>query len=118
MKSKVVQSRIPEELYEKIVAKARSHRVTVSNFVRNLVEDVIEIHGEVADALDASVKKAIARPGAGEVAGTQEMILHKDRACDRCQHILKQGKKAHLVWYEGLRNQRIICASCHGKLKD
>jgi len=116
-KSKVVQSRIPEELYEKIAEKARSHRVTVSNFVRNLVEDVIEIHGEVADVIDASVKKVVTNMSAKDVAGTQEICLHKDRPCDHCRNIMKQGGKAHLVWYEGLRSPHIVCVSCKSKLK-
>ena len=90
--------------------------MTVSNFVRNLVEDVIEIHGDVSDAIETSVKSKLEGMRTSDIASIQEMILHKDRPCDRCRMVMKKGKKAYVVLYEGLKKQHIVCVSCKEKL--
>ena len=38
-KSKIINFRITEDLYEKIAQKATGERVTISNYVRNTLED-------------------------------------------------------------------------------
>ncbi|MFH2021607.1 MAG: hypothetical protein ABIJ34_09450 [archaeon] len=55
MKEKVIHTRVSDDLYEKILKKAKKHRVTVSNLVRNMVEDGLEIVSDVADIIDEKI---------------------------------------------------------------
>jgi hypothetical protein len=59
LKEKVIHTRVSDELYEKILSKAKKHRITVSNLIRNVVEDGVEIYNDVADAVDERLREKI-----------------------------------------------------------
>lgn len=44
-KSKIINFRITEDLYAKIMTRADSGRVTISNYVRNTLEDSVMTAG-------------------------------------------------------------------------
>jgi predicted DNA-binding protein len=59
MKEKVIHTRVSEDLYEKILNKSKKHRITMSNLIRNVVEDGLEIYNDVADVIDEKVREKI-----------------------------------------------------------
>ncbi len=54
---RVLNTRVSKNLYEKIANKAKKNRITISNLIRNLVEDALEIHEDFHDAVDKRIKK-------------------------------------------------------------
>lgn len=104
MKGKVVHTRVSEELYEKIKQKSKAHRVTVSNLIRNLVEDAIDISGDVVSLVDQRIKEYLDKDT--EIIGFQSFVLSKDTKCEVTGVDLKKGKRAYLA----------ILASSHNKI--
>ena len=87
---KVLHTRVSRELFEKVSTKARKHRVSTSNLIRNLVEDYLEIHGDVWDAIDNKLRNYLDK-GEDSIIGYQSLILNKDTTCDLCNKKLKAG---------------------------
>jgi hypothetical protein len=116
-KEKVLHTRVSETLDEELKSRASQLGVTVSNLVRNvllnafeLVEDVVADTSNIAGA--ASAKRA--RKAAAEPLGWQELILHVNALCDRCNGILAAGSRAGIAVYEpGTTGPRVIvCPDC------
>src|SRR5947207_1010907 len=78
MQKKVINTRISKDLYDKISAKAKKNRITVSNLIRNLVEDSLEIYGDVADLVDGRIKNHLHRQDTVAIIGYQSITLAKD----------------------------------------
>src|SRR5438045_900625 len=100
MQKKVINTRISKDLYEKISAKAKKNRVTVSNLIRNLVEDSLEIYGDVADLVDERIKNHLHKHDTAAIIGYQSITLAKDTACDICERELKKGTQAYMAFLE------------------
>src|SRR5262245_58018554 len=95
-KARLIQARVDEELDEALRDAAKERRVTVSQLVRNVLEDTFRlVDNVVADAahLTASVKRDARRIAASargaardpieQVDAWQEIILGRDQTCAR-----------------------------------
>lgn len=58
-KDRLIQTRVPESLESALKDEATRRRLPVSQLVRNILEDTLEIVGGVVDGVDAIVQESI-----------------------------------------------------------
>ena len=109
---KVLNARVSKKLYEKISDKAKKNRMTVSTLIRNLVEDALEIHENIHEAVDKKIRKYLSETEKQSIVGYQEMVLAKDIQCDNCGKPLKASKTAYFAFFEDKDTKAILCATC------
>ena len=113
---KVIHTRIPAALEEQVKRLAEGLRVPVSNFVRNALEDAIEMTRRVHDKIpDPSGPAANDGPRSdlSEVFGWQTITLNMPAPCARCGQNLRAGDAAYLGLTDRPRNHRVfICSTC------
>ncbi len=113
---KVLHTRVSKDLFEKVSTKARKHRVSTSNLIRNLVEDYIEIHGDVWDAIDNKLRNYLDK-GDDSIIGYQSIILNKNTTCAFCDKQLKVGAQVYIGFFEKSSQKIVICEDCKEKEK-
>lgn len=59
-KDRLIQTRVPESLESALKQEATRRRLPVSQLVRNILEDTLDIVGDVVDGVDAIVQDSIA----------------------------------------------------------
>jgi hypothetical protein len=111
---KVVHTRVSKELFDKIATKARKNRISTSNLLRNLVEDYLEIHGEVWDAIDKKLRNYLAS-GEDSIVGYQPLTLSKKVSCTLCGKVLNPGDSAFIGFFEKSPQKIIVCQECKKK---
>lgn len=114
---KVLHSRVSKDLYDKIASKARKNRISTSNLVRNLVEDYLEIHGEVWDTIDKKLRSYLDNDDKA-IIGYQEIILSKDAKCSNCGKNLKEGTQGLIGLLENSSRKIVICTDCREKKRE
>jgi hypothetical protein len=112
---KVVNTRVSKKLYEKISSKARKNRVSISNLIRNLVEDTLEIHEDFHEAIDKKIKKYFTEADKEDILGFQEVALAKDAVCDNCGKVLKVPDVAYIAFLSEGDVKIIFCSTCKSK---
>jgi hypothetical protein len=138
-KDQLVQTRVPGELSETLREAAKQNRVTVSQLIRNVLEDTFELvdnvvgeavqlgHSVRRDALKiAESAKGRGRgrrpsPGAGDpladVEAWQEVLLNKEVVCAQCARLVGRGEKAAFgVTSDPNAPKLWLCAACAVKL--
>ena len=135
-KEKVIHTRVSENLEEEIRERAARLGVSVSNLVRNvlqntfgLVEEVVADAASISrtargegrtpfggarDARDAARDAAPQRPG--RVLGWQEAVLSLNAVCIGCNAILPRGTRAAIAVVEGDAPRDIRCLPCMEQL--
>jgi hypothetical protein len=99
-KERVLHARIPAGLEEQIKRLAEGLRVPVSNLVRNMLEDAIDVTRRVA-------------PQTAVVYGWQELVLNVVAPCVRCGKSLEAGERAHVGLSDHPRDpKQFICSAC------
>lgn len=58
-KDKVIQTRVNDELEERLKAEAKRRRLPVSQLIRNVLEDTFELVGNVVDNVDTIAQDAL-----------------------------------------------------------
>lgn len=106
-KQRVLHTRVSEALDEELREKAAGLGVSVSNLVRNIllntvemVEDLVADSGSIARA--AGKDKPESPPSAAaepELLGWQELTLHRNALCEVCNDILAKGTTAKVAVY-------------------
>ncbi|MDA1316686.1 MAG: hypothetical protein O3B87_01525 [bacterium] len=109
---KILNARISKKLYEKVSQKAKRNRTTVSNLIRNIIEDTLEIHNDFHDAVDKKITKYLSNAQKEDIVGFQEMFLAKDAQCVECEKIIKSPSVAYFAFFENNDSRVIICESC------
>ena len=116
MQNKTLQARISEDLYDKISKKAKNHRITISNLVRNLAEDYFEIHDEVWDLVDDKIRKMLkTKAGKKKVLGFQMITLTTDSQCHICEKELKKGDQINIAFFADSSKTAVVCSDCRKK---
>lgn len=108
--NKILHTRVSKDLYSKISNKARRHRVTVSNLVRNLVEDYFEIHNEVFDVVDKEIREHLVKKES--ILGYQPITLEKNTLCNICGIKLKKGESGFIGFFETSNKKIVVCSKC------
>jgi hypothetical protein len=129
-KARVLHTRIPESLEEEIKKRAGTLGISVSNLVRNvlnntfgLVEDIVADSAELArrargeapaaaERRAPDVKVAVVEERAPRVLGWQEVVLNLNAVCERCNTILKKGTAAMIGVTDGPGARPIVCPAC------
>ncbi|MBM4270407.1 MAG: ribbon-helix-helix protein, CopG family [Deltaproteobacteria bacterium] len=130
-KEKVLHARIPESLDEEIREHAANLGLSVSNLVRNVLQNALGLVEEiVADTADlGKTRREPAARSRGEgpdtrgatgaasdapwrILGWQEAILELNAVCDRCNAILAKGSRAAIAIVEGAGPRPIRCLGC------
>ncbi|MDB4971296.1 MAG: hypothetical protein JWN44_6985 [Myxococcales bacterium] len=133
-KDALVQTRVPDELSQTLRDAAKKNRVTVSQLIRNVLEDTFDLVDNVVseavslgqtakrDALKiAESAKGRGKPSAMTVAALenvdawQGVKLNRDAQCARCGRLMTRGESAlfgigddaHKVW---------LCLSCGSQI--
>jgi hypothetical protein len=127
-KDRLVQARVDEELDEALRQAARRNRVTVSQLVRNVLEDTFRlVDGIVAGT--ASLGETVVRdarrlaasakgepPGHApldRVEAWQEVTLARAARCARCEGTLRKGAKAMAGLTDDPAAGRVyVCPAC------
>lgn len=135
-KDRLIQTRVAEDLDETLRDEARKKRVTVSQLIRNVLEDTFHLVDDlVADtaALTAKVSRDAQRLAASakgqpaeraappaaldQVDAWQEVVLGRDAACARCQTPLRKGAKGLLGLQQDPAAPRLwLCLDCGARL--
>jgi glutathione S-transferase len=117
-KDRLIQTRVPRYVEETLKREARRRRVTVSQLIRNLVEDAFQlVDGVVADvdqivsdsvnlarSVGATARRIAGRRGAApapvpeedfpHVDAWSEVVLQRPAPCARCGARLPRGGRA------------------------
>lgn len=123
-KERVIAARVPEALDDAIRRHATSLGLSVSNLVRNVLQNSLGLVGDiVADSAE------IARLARGErqrdpalfgsaparsprVIGWQEVRLAVNAVCEICNAVLPRGTQAAVGVLEGAGAVRLRCEKC------
>ena len=117
-KQKVVHTRVPEELFDSIMEKAKKHRTTASGFIRNFLEDFLEISEDLSDLSAEKMRSLLFGEKEDAVVGHQEISLAKDTSCEKCEKKLSKGTKAKILFLEGTTRSILVCAKCCTKIEN
>ncbi|MBI2893292.1 MAG: hypothetical protein HYY06_07045 [Deltaproteobacteria bacterium] len=129
-KEKVLHTRIPAALDQALKGFARSMRVPVSNLVRVLLEDAVEVAhratDKVAEAAERATERVAGTPGASDekkteplagVFGYQPLTLGVEASCARCGRALDVGEEAFLGLRDAPGPRVFVCPTCLPKPK-
>ena len=122
LKEKVLHTRISESLDVEIKKRASGLGVSVSNLVRNvlqntfgMVNDIVSDSQNIArSARDVAALRQAQVPGAPAptVLGWQEITLNLNALCDQCNEILSKGTRASISVLDGPGQKIFRCAKC------
>jgi hypothetical protein len=125
-KEKVLHTRIPESLDVEIKKRANGLGVSVSNLVRNvlqntfgMVNDIVSDSQNIArSARDVAALRQAQVPGEAPAAvlGWQEITLNLNALCDNCNEILAKGTRASISVLDGPGRKVFRCAKCTEEL--
>jgi plasmid stability protein len=122
-KEKVIHTRVSEGLDEEIRDRAARLGVSVSNLVRNvlqnafgLVEDVVADAASIGRSARGEERDQTApargTTQAARVVGWQEAVLNVNALCEACNAILPRGTRAAIAVTEGAGPRPIRCLAC------
>jgi len=107
-KERILHTRIPVALEDQIKRLADRLRVPVSNLVRNMLEDAIDMTKRVRDRMDGHVPEV-----KDDVYGWQQLTLNIEVPCSRCRRNLPRGERAHVGLTLHPREGKVfICSAC------
>ena len=134
-KDQLVQTRVPGDLSETLRDAAKKNRVTVSQLIRNVLEDTFDLVDNVvgeAVQLGNNVKRDALRiadsaKGRGRrnaavdpmegIDAWQQVLLNKDVVCAQCARVVPRGEQAAFGIGDAPMASRVwLCASCAAKL--
>ncbi|MCP4445654.1 MAG: hypothetical protein GY811_09995 [Myxococcales bacterium] len=121
-KQRVLHTRVSEALDEELREKAAGLGVSVSNLVRNIllntvemVEDLVADSGSIARAASKD-KPADTRapPAAGppQLLGWQDLQLHLNALCQECNAVLAKGSTAKVAVFSAQAPPVFRCIDC------
>lgn len=119
-KDRLLQTRVPERLETTLRNAADEMGTTVSQLIRNVLEDAFHFVDGVADNIDQIVSESVDL--AHRIRGdAKRRASHGTRsAAKRCGQPLRGAEKKLAdvaAWQEVLLNQNVRCARCGNDLK-
>jgi len=127
-KERVIATRVPEALDHAIRRHATSLGLSVSNLVRNvlqnslgLVEDIVADSAEIARLARGERERKAPLPAAirgaapserPRVLGWQRVRLAVNALCEVCNAVLPRGSQASVGVLEGAGSVRLRCEKC------
>jgi len=123
-KERVIHTRVAEDLDEEIKRRAQTLGVSVSNLVRNILQNTIGLVEEIvldgAEAMRAARRSVAGQdegasappPRPARVIGWQTAILAVNALCERCNAILPRGARAGIAVLDGPGAPVFRCEPC------
>lgn len=114
-KDRVLQTRVPQSLYDELVEQAGKLRVPVSNLVRNILEDSARMVGNIVDGslqIAAALGDRVGERELAAVVGWQPMTANKNLICVRCGRTVAKGEQAFTSVGAPDGRTFIICEGC------
>ncbi len=128
-KGRVLHTRVSEDLHEALHRAAEDLRVPVSNFVRNVLEDVTRMVDGVSEsvggafgawikdararrAAEEEVEEARPRPDFSDVTGWQPVLVNRPGPCADCGTDLERGEEAYLGLSATGAAPKLLCRDC------
>jgi hypothetical protein len=130
-KDRIVQARVPEELDDALREAAEERQISVSQLVRNLLEDTFQlvdnivadsaslVDGVKRDARKIAASAKAARSGRttggavdAQIDAWQAAITNRAAHCHNCHNSLPAGSHAWLASGPALRTSIWRCADC------
>lgn len=121
-KERVIHTRVPEALDDEIKRKATDLGLSVSNLVRNvlqntfgLVEDIVQDSAAIARSARGERRSASARtssPPAPRILGWQVAVLNVNAICESCNTVLPRGSSAAIGVVDGGGPKPFRCELC------
>ncbi|MCC6847693.1 MAG: hypothetical protein IT294_04265 [Deltaproteobacteria bacterium] len=132
-KERVLHTRVPPSLDDQLKQRARTLGMSVSTIVRHvllntfgLVEDIVADSTNAALALGGQEPlgrrprvRAAERDAAAEgvVLGWQEVLLNVNAVCDRCNAVLRKGRRAAIAVRERPGPRVFLCRKCLARVR-
>jgi hypothetical protein len=129
-KERVLHTRVPAVLERELKRFAESMRIPVSNLVRTILEDALNVADAASEGVEERLKKAatqleherdrirkrLLRDPLADVYAFQPVKLAQDALCAKCKKELARGERVHLGLTEEPRPRgapRIfVCDAC------
>lgn len=124
-KERVLHTRVPQSLERQLKQRAQSLGMSVSTVVRHvllntfgLVEDIVTDTTNVALSIAGVPPTPSLRtlrdaaPESSDVLAWQEVVLHRNAVCDRCNEVLRCGARAAIAVREVPGPRPILCRRC------
>jgi hypothetical protein len=120
---RVIHTRVSERLENELKERAASLGVSVSNLVRNVLDNAFDlVEGIVADSAKVASSatsgwravKGAGKPPRGPepVIGWQELVMNLNAVCSRCNEIIPRGADAAIAIVHGGGDRPIVCLRC------
>jgi len=114
-KERVIHTRVGEDLDEEIKRRAQRLGLSVSNLVRNVLQNTIDLVEDLV--VEGTESLRAARRGLGgsdrpEVLGWQPAALAVNAVCERCNALLPRGTRAAIAVTDTPGSQRFRCERC------
>jgi hypothetical protein len=123
-KERVLHARIPESLDDEIRENAARLGLSVSNLVRNvlqnafgLVEDIMADGAAIARTATRGSEPQKRGADRARTIGWQEAVLNLNAVCERCNAVLARGTRAMIGVVEGSGPRPIRCSTCVEELE-
>lgn len=111
-KDRLIQTRVDRRLQKVLVEQARSRRISVSNLVRNILEDAFGLAPEPASESEPPPPSEPA-PALDHVYAWNSVILGREAECSRCGRSLDAGGRAFMGLSEEATAPRAwLCLQC------
>jgi len=109
-KDQLIQTRVDRRLQKVLIEQARSRRISVSNLVRNILEDAFGL-GVSPPAGPASEDEPA--PALDHIYAWNSVILGREAECSRCGRSLEAGGRAFMGLSEDPSAPRAwLCLQC------
>jgi hypothetical protein len=129
-KERVLHTRVPAVLEEELKRFAQNLRVPVSNLVRTILEDALQVADAASETVESRLKNAarqleeerkklkqrVAPTPLSDVFAFQTLTLAQPARCAQCQKPLGPGERAHMGLTDGPpkpgASRVFVCEDC------
>jgi hypothetical protein len=119
-KQRVIHTRVSESLEEELRERASALGVSVSNLVRNVLENTLGlVEGVIADSAEVARRARSAPPPAstGQVLAWQPAVMAMNAVCQNCNVVLLVGSDAAIGITDGAGGKPVLCLACLKELR-
>jgi hypothetical protein len=126
-KERVIHTRVPAVLEAELKRFAENLRVPVSNLIRTILEDAVNVADKATESVERELrtaaqrvndererlKKSVQRADPLEgVYGFQPLVMNIHSTCAKCSVPLEPGSDAHLAMSDRPGPRLFVCPSC------
>ena len=115
-KDRLIQTRVDRRLQKTLIDEAHNRRMSVSNLVRNILEDAFGLaEPDVAPVLDDVA--AVDAPELDHVIAWNPVVLGREDECAQCRRAIEAGQRGLTGLSEDPSAPRVwLCAECGEEL--